>query len=97
MKILGIWGLIAALAVALKLFTYEFYLPDDPTGGVALRSSPGLVSRQLLQQGDGVLLSDENEFLGVGLYRAAVNWGYVGVLAVGPLLLLWRRRPVHRR
>jgi hypothetical protein len=89
---MGVWALIATLAVALKLFTYEFHLPDDPTGGVALRSSPGWVSRQLLQPGDGVVLSDENEFVGAGLYRAAVNWGYLGVLAVGPLLLLRMRR-----
>ena len=97
MRIGVVWAATAVALLALKLFTYEFYLPDDPTGGIALRRAPAVVSKQHLQPGDSVLLSDENEFLGAGLYRAAVGWGYVAAVAAGPLLLIWRKRRAHRR
>lgn len=93
----GVWAVMAVGMLVLKLFTYEFYLPDDPTGGVALRGGPGLVSRQHLQEGDRVLLSDENEFPGVGMYRAAVGWGYLVVLGAGPLAMAWRRWGAQRK
>ncbi|MBL8211292.1 MAG: hypothetical protein JNK87_11300 [Bryobacterales bacterium] len=91
------WAVLAAGLLVLKLFTYEYYLPDDPTGGVALRAMPGMVSRQHLQAGDRLVLSDENEFVGAGVYRAAVGWGYLAVLGAGVVVFGWRRLRVRRR
>jgi hypothetical protein len=78
-------------------FKNEFSL--DPTCGVAFRSSPSLVSHQPLQQSgiekDYILLQDENEFLGTGLYRAIVGWGWIALpVAWVALLLAAKRRDV---
>jgi hypothetical protein len=62
---------IAALALLLKLFTYEFVLRDDPTIGVALRTWPSLVSRQVLSRSpSAIVVQSENDFLGSGLYES---------------------------
>ncbi len=89
------WGLAVIVAMLLKLFTYEFYLADDPTCGVAIRSSASLVSKQLLQQSgverDYILLQDENGFLGEGLYRSIVGWGWIAFPVVLALFMIARR------
>jgi len=73
---------LAVFAVAAKLFTYEFYLTDDTTSGVALRATPSLESRMLLRNTsssgtDWILLRDENGFLGQGVYRFTVQAGWI--------------------
>jgi hypothetical protein len=79
-------GVAAVAAIVLKLFTYEFALSDDPSVGVAWRLTPSLVSRQLLPPSPAarsrVLVEDENDFAGRGLYRSTVSWGWA-VLLVG--------------
>jgi hypothetical protein len=89
---------VGLLAVGLKLFTYEFFYADDPTAGLALRASPGLESRRRLQREeelgrDAVLLSDENDFPGSGIYRFIAWGGWLGlpVLAVAVLVATRRR------
>ena len=97
MKIARIWIPAAVLAMGLKLFTYEYYLADDPTCGIAARIRPSLGNDQLLQSSDIVLLSDENDFPGSGLYKAIVGWGYLAVLAAGPVLFYLGKRGSQRR
>ncbi|MCC6366546.1 MAG: hypothetical protein IT165_23760 [Bryobacterales bacterium] len=92
MRLAHIWLLAAVAALALKLFTYEYYLADDPTCGIAARLRPSMVSHQLLHRGDLVLLSDENRFLGAWLYEAMVNWGYLAVIAAGPICWYARKQ-----
>lgn len=92
MKYLTIsWGVVTLIAVMIKLFTYEFYLEDDPTSGIALRDFPALVSRQILVEtlsdSDYILVQDENSFIGEGLYRALITWGWITLLIVWFLLL----------
>ncbi|MGD8914813.1 MAG: hypothetical protein PVI97_13420 [Candidatus Thiodiazotropha sp.] len=85
------WGVVTMIAVMIKLFTYEFYLEDDPTTGIALRDYPALVSRQILVEtlsdSDYILIQDENSFIGEGLYRALITWGWITLLTVWLLLL----------
>lgn len=86
------WGFAALVAILMKLFTYEFFLRDDQTCGIAIRSSPSLVSHQVLERSptgtDFVLLQDEKEFAGSELYRALVSWGWIALLVTWPVLLL---------
>ena len=68
--------------LAVKLFTYEFYLLDDPTCGIALRAEPMLESRMPLHRAPGmhtdyILVQDENEFIGAGIYRFTVQIGWI--------------------
>jgi hypothetical protein len=80
---------MALLALALKLFTFEYFLKDDPTSGIAVRAIPSLTSHQVLQHSPPrslILVEDENEFLGAGLYRAATGWALI-VLVFGWLIL----------
>lgn len=83
-------GLLACSALLLKLFTLEFYFADDPTSGVALRSTPGFGNRQLVNDSrmlkGRILVEDENGFLGEGLYRGVVGWAWLP-LAVGAGIL----------
>jgi len=80
------WGTATLFAVLLKLFTYEFFYPDDPTSGIALRFSPALASQQTLVEtpsgSDLILVQDENSFVGEAVYRGLVNWGWI-VLLIG--------------
>lgn len=92
MRLFWVWGIAAVLAVALKFFTYEFSLSDDPTCGIAARWRPSLVNLQRLTRGDLVLLTDENDFPGSGIYRALVSWGYLVILVAGPAIYLARKR-----
>lgn len=75
--------LLVALAVGLKLFTYEYFFADDPTVGIALRSVPGLESRRQISpttekwRDHHVLIADENDFPGSGIYRFIVQIGWV--------------------
>ncbi|HUQ95496.1 MAG TPA: hypothetical protein VM120_27700 [Bryobacteraceae bacterium] len=77
-------GIAAASALLLKLFTYEFYLRDDPTAGIALRSTPGFSNHAVLQEVRGrkdvVVVQSENDYLGGGLYRLTVGWGWIVLL-----------------
>ncbi len=95
MRILWAWGFAAGLAVALKLFTYQYSLSDDPTCGLAARLRPSLVNQQRLNKSDFVILTDENDFPGSGIYQALVNWGYLAVLASGPIIYFTRKRKQH--
>jgi hypothetical protein len=96
------WGVAALFVVSLKLFTYEFYLRDDPTTGIALRFPPAWVSHQVLVDSpsgtDVILLQDENVFVGNTLYRALVQWVWIALLA-GWLVLVgiaYRSNPARR-
>jgi len=102
MKITGIvLGLLAVAVIFLKLFTYEYYLSDDATCGIAFRSIPALKGWQLLRKDDFVLLADENSFRGEGFYRHTVTWGWIA-LSVAAWIILARvrastaRRAYHR-
>jgi cbb3-type cytochrome oxidase subunit 3 len=97
-------ALASGLSIALKLFTYEFHLADDPTTGVALRATPSLSSSGLLGRSasfgpDRVLLSDENGFLGEGLYRFFVQVGWMAfpLAALGCALWMLSARRRERR
>ena len=82
-------GVAALLALALRLFTFEYFLKDDPTSGLAVRMIPSWSNRQTLQHSpprSQILMEDENDFLGAGLYRAATGWGLV-TLGVGWIVL----------
>jgi hypothetical protein len=94
----GVLAVLAVLAVGTKLFTYEFYLADDPTSGVALRASPSLESRAQLGGPSGsvrdrILVEDENRFPGCGIYRALVQIGWLALpgLAMAALIASHRR------
>jgi len=92
--------LLGLLAVGIKLFTYEYSYADGPTSGVALRAAPGLESRRQIQReadfgGDVILITDENDFPGDGVYRSIVQGGWIilPALAVGVLAAArWRGR-----
>jgi hypothetical protein len=102
MKLLTIaWCLLSASLIALKLFTFEFFLKDEPTAGLALRKEPGLDNQRLLddssQLHDAVIITQsENDFLGGDTYRFLVGGGWLGIpLGAGALLVakrLSRRR-----
>lgn len=92
----GVLILMAALFSFLKLFTYHYVLSDDPTTGIALRTTPALDNGpSLLADRDVVLVADENEFLGEGLYALFARGGWLLAVA-GPLLLSWRARESTR-
>lgn len=100
MRIGGIvLGVLAIAALATKLFTYEFFLKDDPASGIALRPQPGFVSHQELQKSgsspDHVLVRDENGFAGETMYRALVNWGWV-VFCVAWPVVAWQGKKAAR-
>lgn len=90
---IGTWvvGALAVAALALKLFTYEYYLTDDPSSGLALRSSAGFVNHQPLQKTDRVLVSDENGFVGESVYRAVVNWGWAVIGIAWPVVFWYEK------
>ena len=96
MRALGwLGGVIAVLALLLKLFTYEFLLRDDPTVGVALRGVPSLVSRQVVPHSPSprlILVESENDFLGSGLYKNFASWGWVVIVVAGIGVWILRAR-----
>jgi hypothetical protein len=96
MRALGwLGGVIAVLALLLKLFTYEFLLRDDPTVGVALRGVPSFASRQIVKHSpspDVILVQSENDFLGSRLYESLVQWGWIVLVIAGIAVLLISRR-----
>jgi hypothetical protein len=96
MRALGwLGGVIAVLAVLLKLFTYEFALRDDATVGVALRSVPSLASRVVVEHSPSphnILVQSENDFMGSGLYESFVHWGWIVLVIVGIAVPLISRR-----
>jgi hypothetical protein len=96
MRALGwLGGLIAVLAVLLKLFTYEFALRDDATVGVALRSVPSLASRLVVEHAPNphlILVQSENDFMGSGLYESLAHWGWIVLVIVGIAMALISRR-----
>jgi hypothetical protein len=96
MRALGwLGGVVAVLAVLLKLFTYEFLLRDDATVGLALRSVPSLTSRVVVEHSPSphlILVQSENDFLGSGLYEGLVHWGWIVLAIAGIAVLLVSRR-----
>jgi hypothetical protein len=82
-------GGVALLSVFMKLFTYEFFFKDDPTGGLAVRSTPSLINHQIVTEtsSDWILLMDENGFLGEEIYHAIVHWGWIVFTVIWLLLL----------
>src|SRR4029079_8869558 len=88
---------LAVCAVSLKLFTFEFYLADDPTCGVAMRMSPGLETRRLVKDSselkNKILLEDENDFRGSTLYRHITTWAWLPLILGAAGLWILRRRP----
>lgn len=98
MKVLRL-GLVAVglVAVGLKLFTYEYFYVDDPTSGIALRAAPGLESLRRIEReadfgGDAVLIADENDFPGSGVYRLIARGGWLGLPALAVVVLMATRR-----
>lgn len=83
MKALGVTLVaISLMMIAVKLFTYEFFLPDDPTCGIALRRTPALISYAPLRASpsgpmDRILIQDENDYLGGVVYRFIVDLGWI--------------------
>jgi hypothetical protein len=103
MRALGwLGGVVAVLAVLLKLFTYEFLLRDDATVGVALRGVPSLASRQIVAHSPSahlILVQSENDFMGSGLYETFAHWGWIVLVIVGiaAALISRRNKPVGGR
>lgn len=84
--------LVTLLALCGKLFTYEFVLRDDPTSGIALRSTPSFANGPtLLDSGSVILLQDENGFEGEELYRAFAHFGWIICIAFA-LAAVWTLR-----
>jgi hypothetical protein len=80
------------LALTLKLFTYEYYYEDDATSGIALRLYPSLEIRLVLDESTlYILITDENSFLGEGLYRILVSWGWLVLLGLIVVILIVSR------
>lgn len=81
--------LAAVAALALKLFTVEFHLPDDPTAGIAWRSSPGWSNREVMadhgSQRHRILAQSENGSIFETPYRAIVQWGWLTLLVAAAL------------
>jgi hypothetical protein len=81
------------LTLTLKLFTYEYYYEDDATTGIALRLYPSLENRLVLDESTAyILVTDENSFLGEGLYRILVDWGWLVLLGLGVVIMIVSRR-----
>jgi|HubBroStandDraft_4_1064222.scaffolds.fasta_scaffold810036_1 hypothetical protein len=92
-------GVVALLALALKLFTFEYFLKDDPTSGLAMRAIPALTNRQVLLHSPPrslILMEDENDFLGAGVYRAATGWGLAALILGWIVLFVAMRRQPRR-
>jgi hypothetical protein len=100
MKALRVGLLVASLlALAIKLFTFEAHLRDDPTVSLVLRMSPSLENRRFLDDSSQldavvVLAEDENSLWAEGLYSALVSVGWWLL----PLLLVaaWRVPSLRR-
>lgn len=94
MKVLGAILIAISLSmIAVKLFTYEFFLRDDPTCGIALRGDPALTSHaplRILPSGrtDRVLIQDENDYLGGSAYRFVVGVGWILFPALSIIILI---------
>ncbi len=79
------WKALSILSIAVgvawifvRLFTYEFVLRDDPTGGIAFRTVPGWDNGPtLLDAGSKIVLQDENGFAGEILYRSFAKYGWL--------------------
>jgi hypothetical protein len=85
--------LVIVLALTLKLFTYEYYFEDDATTGIALRLNPSLENKLVLDESSVyILITDENSFLGEGLYRILVSWGWLVLLALGIVTMIASKR-----
>jgi hypothetical protein len=90
---LSLGFIIILLALALKLFTYEYYFEDDPTTGIALRWQPTLENWLVFDDVTSVsIIQDENSFIGEGLYRIMVSWGWVLFLVIGTALIITSMR-----
>jgi hypothetical protein len=92
-------GVAALLALALRLFTFEYFLKDDPTSGLAVRTIPSLTNRQTLQHSpppSRILTEDETDFLGASVYRAATGW-VLAILILGWIVLVVALRRQSRR
>lgn len=80
--------LFVFLFVAIKLFTTEVSFSDDPTNILALRSLPSLnnsitLTSHLKIESYYVLLSDENGFLGQGLYQYTTKYFWWLIPVIG--------------
>jgi hypothetical protein len=90
---------LSALMILTKLFTTVVWLADDPTVLLALRSRPALTNELLIRdeaelRGHHVLITDENGFVGEGVYAVVIGGGWqVGcaVLVGGAAVLIARR------
>ena len=84
--------LLAGLLLAVKLFTTEVKLRDEPTIGLALRSQPHLdnsIQVQQLEHASGLylLVIDENDYIGGPIYRFLVGPGWLMGLALALILV----------
>lgn len=81
--------LAAVWSLAIKLFTTEFYLPDDPTSGIAWRSSPSWSNRELRAElpspPSRIIAQSENGPILEGPYRLLVSWGWLTLLVAAGL------------
>lgn len=100
------WCLLSSSLVALKLYTFEFFLREEPTAGLALRREPGLNNQRLVPDSSQlrdvvILIQSENDFLGGDTYRFLVGGGWFGIPLVSGALVLAavlrrRRSPTPR-
>lgn len=80
---------LAAALLALKLFTAEVWLADDPTVILAIKPSPSMENLIRLNRQESfdqfqILILDENDFVGRPIYTALTSWGWIAL----PLLAL---------
>ena len=75
---------LSLLLLALKLFTCEAYLVDEPTVGIVVRGLPSLESKCALSTPHAAatarfLIHDENDFVGSDIYRWTVRVGWLAL------------------
>ena len=83
--------LVGLAWILVRLFTYEFVLRDDPTGGIAFRTVPGWdTGPKLLDSASMIVLQDENGFAGEALYRTFAHYGWL-ISVLFSAYVLWTR------
>jgi hypothetical protein len=86
-------GLLLVLALGGRFFSTELVWTDEPTVMLALRSTPGWSNLERVEdrralRGHAVLIQDENDYIGAGLYAAFVNGGWLLLCGVSVALFV---------
>ena len=72
--------------VFMKLFFLDVYRLDEPTNSLILKKSASLVSFVVTNDPPdkwGIIVADENRYMGRSLYRAIVTWGWFTFPLIG--------------